>query len=143
MANPVGLGTLVDSAAGLMIKGELDLDTQSGRDAYSRLKKGIVRGLSIGYSVTQKAFEDGVRKLKEIDLFEVSLVAVPMNPAAQVTLVKSGVASIRDYERFLHQAGWSKSEACKLAGHGWKGLMIEDEDSPILLEWLREQNRVN
>ena len=67
MANPVGLGTLVDSAAGLMIKGELDLDTQSGRDAYSRLKKGIVRGLSIGYSVTQKAFEGSVRKLKEIE----------------------------------------------------------------------------
>ena len=55
LQNPVGLGTLTDTAAGLAIKGQLDLDVQAGREAYSRLQKHIVRGLSIGFRVAGEA----------------------------------------------------------------------------------------
>ena len=143
MSNPVGLVDLTDSAQGLLVAGSLDLDTTVGKDAYSRLKKGIVKGLSIGYRTIADAMVQTTRLLKEIDLYEVSLVVVPMNAKARVTAVKSGIGTIRDFEAFLHQAGWSKSESTRLAGHGWKGLALPEPD-PVeaeLLAWLTQQNR--
>jgi HK97 family phage prohead protease len=136
-AAPIALGVLSDSAEGLRIKATLDLDTQAGREAHSRLRKRIVRGLSIGFNVLDRFYDAGVRVLKAIDVLEVSLVAVPMDPRAQVTSVKSGITTIRDYERFLHEAGWSKSEATRLASHGWRGLAAEPDGEAELLAWLR------
>ena len=142
-SQPVGLGVLSDSAKGLMIRGELDLDIQVGRDAHSRLTKRIVRGLSIGYTLPPGGADftkDGIRQLKEIDLREVSLVAVPCNDQARVTAVKS-LAGIRDFERFLCGSGWSRSEARKLAAKGWLGLDGADDEpsDDEALSWLRAQ----
>lgn len=58
-----------------------------------RLARGKSVGASIGYQATDFAFEtlDGnpIRIIKGLDLYEVSLVNVPMNPSAQFTSVKS------------------------------------------------------
>ncbi len=140
-ANPVGLGQLSDSAEGLRIKGELDLDTTSGKEAYSRIRKRIVKGLSIGYRIPENGsvMEKDIRRLKRVDLYEVSLVAIPMNDRARVTAVKS---SIRDFEAMLREGGYSKSEATRIASCGYsKGLALPEED-PLeaqLAEWLRER----
>src|SRR5687767_2779729 len=47
-AEPVGSLELTDSPAALIAKGELDLDVEVGRRAHSAIKKGYVKGLSIG-----------------------------------------------------------------------------------------------
>lgn len=146
-ANPVGLGVLNDSAKGLIIRGTLDLDVQAGRDAHSRLKKRIVRGLSIGYNVPEGGaeYKDGTRRLKRIDLHEVSLVAVPCNDQARIISVKS-MTGVRDFEKFLHGAGWSKTEAKTLAMKGWYGLHDdeareepEDDGTGAALAWIQQQ----
>src|SRR2546425_9107533 len=64
-ANPVGLGELSDAREGLKVAGQLDMDVVSGREAYSRVKKRIVRGLSIGYQVPEggATMENGIRVL--------------------------------------------------------------------------------
>jgi hypothetical protein len=51
-----------------------------------------MKGLSIGYKPVTYDFDEntGVRYLREVDLFEVSLVTFPANEEAQVTVVKSG-----------------------------------------------------
>jgi HK97 family phage prohead protease len=85
---PVGLGKLVHTAAGVLIKGKLDLDTTAGREAYSRLQKGIVKGLSIGLQLIQHAYDGAVRVIRKGAIREVSLVLFPANPAAMVTAVK-------------------------------------------------------
>lgn len=58
-----------------------------------RLERGKSVGLSIGYDVVDASWEtrDGreVRVLKGINVYEVSVVTVPMNPAAGVTAAKS------------------------------------------------------
>jgi HK97 family phage prohead protease len=142
-AEPIGLVALQDDARGLAVRGTLDLDTEAGRNAYSRLRKGIVRGLSIGYRIARDngaKLINGVRHLVDLDLHEVSLVVMPLNPEAVVTGVKSQVTDVRSFERFLHSAGWSKREAAALAGHGFKGLALaEPESDPDgeLLNWLR------
>lgn len=138
---PVGLGELKESDAGLEVRGRLDLDVQAGRDAFSRLKKKIVRGLSIGYrSLPDKVrFENGVRQLLDIDLYEISLVVFPMNSGATVTAVKS--FEIRAFERLLHDAGVPKSEAKRLASATRRGLGMEEAEPAAdeLLEFFREQ----
>lgn len=57
--------------------------------AQERLDRGKSVSLSIGYEVKSDEFVEEGRLLKEIDLFEVSLVNVPANPLATVTGVKS------------------------------------------------------
>ncbi|OJU63050.1 MAG: hypothetical protein BGO01_03690 [Armatimonadetes bacterium 55-13] len=56
-----------------------------------RLARGKSVSLSIGYVVLEdETTAEGVRLLKSIDLFEVSVVTVPANPQALVTGAKSG-----------------------------------------------------
>jgi HK97 family phage prohead protease len=70
------------------IAGQLDLGTEDGRNALSRLKKGIVRNLSVGFEITEKAFAGAVRTITAGVIREVSLVVFGANPRAVVTVVK-------------------------------------------------------
>src|SRR3974390_1206327 len=79
---PIGLGRLQETHEGVKVYGTLDLDTNAGREAYSRLKKGIVKALSIGFEATQRAFDGAVRVIKEGTIREVSLVVFPANEQA-------------------------------------------------------------
>ena len=66
------------------------VDTQAGTDAYKLAKAGVLDSLSIGYRTVADEFRnDGVRVLREVDLFEVSAVAIPANKNAVITDVKS------------------------------------------------------
>lgn len=67
------------------------VDTQAGTDAYKLARAGVLDSLSIGYRTVQEEYraEDGVRLLREIDLYEVSAVAIPANRNAVITDVKS------------------------------------------------------
>jgi uncharacterized protein len=87
--DPIGIGKLRDSYEGLLIAGELVLESPSARTAYALLKKKAITGLSIGYEVLRDEVHNGVRVLKELKLWEVSLVTFPMNPAALISAVKS------------------------------------------------------
>jgi HK97 family phage prohead protease len=141
--NPLGLGTLTDTPAGLVIRGELDLDTQSGREAYSRLKKKIVSGLSIGYRTVLDKMEKGIRRLLDLELYEVSLCCFPMNTEAVVTAVKAAeIATVREFEHFLRSAGFSKGRAVAIASKGWAAGITVPEQEPAeaaLLGWLQQQ----
>jgi HK97 family phage prohead protease len=100
---------------GLRIKGKLALDTTRGKEAHALLKMGALNGLSIGFVSKQWAYdrETEVRTLTEIDLWEVSLVTFPANEKARVTNVKAAdeLATPKDAERILRDAGFSKSDA--------------------------------
>ena len=55
-----------------------------------------MRGLSIGF-MTRKASAraGGGRIIKELELFEVSLVTIPLHPGAKVTSAKSAIDALR------------------------------------------------
>jgi hypothetical protein len=89
MRQPVGLGKLHDTAAGLQIDGELVLSVGKAKEAYDLLKAKVLRGLSIGYDAVKSDVVNGARRLLEVKLFEVSLVTVPMNELATVSAVKA------------------------------------------------------
>jgi HK97 family phage prohead protease len=96
--NPVGAVMAArETADGLAIDCQCDMDTEAGRDAFSRIKNGYATGLSIGYT-TVKATRDakGVRHLLEVKLFEISVVTTGFaaNPLAQADLLS--VKSVRE-----------------------------------------------
>ena len=71
---------------GCYIKGQFNLDTQRGREAYSDIKFGIVDEFSIGYSVLResKDKDTGARELLEGDWKEWSPVLVGMNDRTEL-----------------------------------------------------------
>lgn len=80
---------------GLFVKAIVS-DTARGRDALALLRDGAISGLSIGYDAMPGATEfsktpDGrtIRNLKELRLWEFSLVSMPMNEAATVLALKT------------------------------------------------------
>jgi uncharacterized protein len=86
---PIGLGRVKETRSGLEISGELVLQSAKAMEAYHLMKKGVLKGLSIGYDSIRDTVSNGVRHLHELKLFEVSLVVFPMNESALVTAVKS------------------------------------------------------
>lgn len=89
---PIGIGlSAVEDERGLRVRGRLALETARGREAWALIKQGVLRGLSIGYDTIKEAWEGGVRRLKEVRLWEWSLVTFPANPLARVTGTKAVV----------------------------------------------------
>lgn len=89
---PIGIWHMIrEDQKGLYVEGQLLLDVQRGREAYALLKAGVLDSLSIGYQVVEaeKGGTTGERKLKKVDLFEISLVTFPANTAARITRVKN------------------------------------------------------
>lgn len=90
----IGIAEVSESPFGIPVKGIINLEKQAGRDAYSDLKfyegKGFPMGMSIGYE-TIRADTDakGIRHLREVKLWEITITEFPMNERATVMSVKS------------------------------------------------------
>lgn len=82
---------------GLYIKAKIS-DTTKGKDIKTLLKDGVLNELSIGYDVVKyKVDSKGIRHLKKIKLWEVSVVTWAMNDKALIEEVKK-----RNQEQPLH-----------------------------------------
>jgi len=115
MSSPIGKSVeLFEDEKGLYIKAILpkDDDLVKGR-VIPQMRIGSIKEMSIGYFVKDSDYKDEVRLLKEVELFEVSLVTKAMNPRATVTSMKSLEESteIKDVESILKDNGFSNKEA--------------------------------
>ena len=83
---PIGIWDEVrEDARGLHVKGRLLESVAKGREAAALIAAGAIDGLSIGYRTVTAVKEHGGRRLlKELELWEVSLVTFPMLPSARV-----------------------------------------------------------
>jgi HK97 family phage prohead protease len=104
-----------DDEKGLFLVGEINLDVPEGKAAYALAKQGVLSDLSIGYSVIDEDRNDnnGTRKIKQVNLWEVSPVREPMNPKATITDVKDfkGSTGFKDLPLADAATAWKKSEA--------------------------------
>lgn len=98
---PIGRWTrIVEDRRGLLVEGELALSTQRGRDVHELLQARALDGLSIGFRATRSTRSPGgVRRLTEIDLWEISVVTFPMQPQARITIASVVSAPLRLAER--------------------------------------------
>lgn len=109
---------LAEDRKGLFMSGKLSLDTRAGAEAYALLKDDAIGGMSIGYSPGTGGVEYSAeaRLLKQVELYEVSLVAVPMNPEARITAVKAmDCADRRELEHALRETLSLSSRKAKAA----------------------------
>jgi len=89
---PIGVFTeMFEDTTGLVVKGQIAMDVQKGKEAYALLKMGAIDGLSIGYKTIRSKIDkkSNSRLLTELKLFEVSVVTFPANEVSTVTAVKS------------------------------------------------------
>jgi HK97 family phage prohead protease len=85
-ARPIGVWhEVIENRNGLFVSGEVLTDLNLGKEASILMKAGAIDGLSIGYRVirAENNTETGGRILREVDLWEVSLVTFPMLPTAR------------------------------------------------------------
>lgn len=113
---------------GLYVKGNLTLATRDGQEAHALAKDGALTGLSIGWVAKQATRDrEGIRTIAEADLFEGSLVTVPMNDKTRVSSIKS-ITNARDIAELLQSAGISGRRAKAAAGAAWKSINDQDDD---------------
>lgn len=100
---------------GLKVSGQLALKTVRGAEAYELLKMKAISGLSIGFATREDSYDrvTGIRTLKKVDLYEVSLVTFPANDTARVQGVKNieVIEDLKSAEQYLREAGLSRAEA--------------------------------
>lgn len=128
-AEPIGRWTAMgEDSRGLRVRGALNLATDAGRKAHEHLKAGDISGLSIGFIVPPggQSWDKGKRILSKLNLAEVSVVSVPMDPFARVDEVKS-LGTRGDLEDLLRRGGLPRGAARKVAAAGWP--VLSDDDS--------------
>jgi len=129
---------------GLYLEGELNLQSQMGKEVHAGLKMGTMDGLSIGFLMKDyEIAESGIRHIKEADLLEVSVVTFPMNELARVDAVKNRIQqgiSKRELEWILRDAGFTRSQAKAFISRGFNGLSQCDavDEDEIDLDLYRE-----
>ena len=129
-----GWNVLKEDSTGLWVEGKFNMDVQRGREAHSLMKNDQIEGLSVGYQTPPHGStmaKDGARELSEMELFEISVVTVPMN---EYTLAVAKSANHiferlkagdrlteREFETWLKGLGFSNSQAERAARVHLKG----------------------
>jgi len=107
MADPdfnLGYVDAEEDDKGLKVHGYFDMESPKSAQVYRLLKSGRVNQMSITYRVVDgayvmpegegKTYRDAYYELRELDLFECSIVQVAANQDAEVIAVKSVVSSL-------------------------------------------------
>ena len=116
---------------GLLVRGLLDLNVRVARERHSLMKMAVQVGGRTGLSIGFRAIKEEpdkknpmIRRLKEIQLFEYSVVTFPMNPQAGVTTIKARQNLLHQFLR--QEIGLDKQRA-RLALINLKSLLWQTE----------------
>jgi len=96
---PIGVPIdLTSDDHGLLVKAKIS-DTTRGRDALTLLRDKVITDMSFGFDVISDAWKNGIRQIKEVRLWEVSLVTWGSNDLANITAVRQRAAvEHRDFD---------------------------------------------
>ncbi|MFC0241268.1 HK97 family phage prohead protease [Rhodopseudomonas telluris] len=107
-SEPVGVWLdLMEDWRGLRARGRLIPDVARGRELLALLREGAIDGLSIGYRTVRGQIDPKtrVRRLYQVDLWEISIVTFPLLQGARVGAVKDrGLPS--SPQRRAAEAAW-------------------------------------
>lgn len=105
------IGAVVDAKEderGLLATMQIDMDSERGAYTYKLAKEGRISKLSFGYSVVDSGTLDiagaKVNELKDIDLYEVSIVTIPANQHTEIIEVKDNTEVIHAQDEQEQQA---------------------------------------
>lgn len=141
LERPIGSWSRIEETSeGLAVVGQINVKTQGGADAFEHVRSGDVGAFSIGFLTPENGrryLGKGTFALDEIDLVEISLVAVPANTRARVRSVKF-LESKSATVQFLRDAGLPKAAATKLAAGGFAALAGTALDEERALKFVRQ-----
>ena len=134
-AEPIGVWRdIKEDSRGLFVRGQLLLQVAKSREILTLMKEGALNGLSIGFRTIRGKSDrkNGVRRLYEIDLWEISVVTFPMLAQARIspmkTAGKSNLPTMREFERWLvRDAGFTRSNARVVIRSGFKNLASKQD----------------
>lgn len=142
---PIGnwdIDSMLEDDHGLFGEGQLWLDDAPyAKVAHRGMASKAITGLSIGYYVVDSEFDDKtrIRKLKELELVEISIVTNPANEDARIDAVKAMIAhgtlpSLKEFEQILREAGFSKSQSVVIANHGLANLLQSESEEQAIVK---------
>jgi len=105
------ISKVMETERGLEVEGEINLlKGHMGEWVYSLAQQGVLSDFSIGFKTLDDEWKDGVRLIKKLELYEISLVSEPMNENARVTSVKDLSGENRDIltqsiKEYCHKIG--------------------------------------
>lgn len=135
---PIGVWEdMKEDDTGLFVRGRLLVDDDPvARRAYAHLKAKSISGLSIGFMLRRYEIDEdeGSVHLKELDLWETSVVTFPANDAARVSVVKSLMADEMPAPSAVEQAlremlGLTAKQAKAFLSRGYEGLLPRDVEA--------------
>lgn len=135
MDEPIGYYTkMVEDDNGLYLEGQLLIDDDPlAKRAHAYMKAKSLSGLSIGYILNDYDYdkEKSAFILKDISLWEVSVVTFPANDEARIDNVKSifesgDIPPPKEIERVLRDVGLSRTQAKAFMSEGYSSLKQRD-----------------
>lgn len=146
MSEPIGIYTeMREDETGLYLKGRLLIDDDPlAKRAHAHMKAGSLSGLSIGYVLNDYEYDKQKDAfiLKDIDLWEVSLVTFPANDEARISNVKSllergETPPPSKVEKALREVGFSGSQAKAFMAKGYGAISPREAAADEALESLK------
>lgn len=102
--------SVMEDGIGLFGVGEINLEVQQGKEAFSLAKQGVLADFSIGWSCLDFDMVDKVRRIKKAIIWEGSIVDEPMNPKADILEVKT-VVPYQDLPLADRSRPWDSGQA--------------------------------
>jgi len=109
-ALPVGKGVINETGNELVFEGQFFLDTQGGSETYKTVKNiGDLGEWSFGFDVLEKDFQvdeqtqQEIRRLKKLDVFEVSPVLIGAGVATRTMAIKSVESDDEEHKSKTYQ----------------------------------------
>ena len=99
-AEPVGISLeLREDQHGLYARGRLIPEVVRGRELFALVKAGAIDGLSIGFRTIKGRVDprSRIRKIDQIDLWEISIVTFPLLNGARVHAVKDARLPVQSH----------------------------------------------
>ena len=91
LKRPIGVWeSIEEDAKGLKVRGRLTQGVRDTDEAFALLKSGALHSLSIGFITKREEYNRAARAnhIKQVELWEVSLVTIPANDQATITSLK-------------------------------------------------------
>jgi len=105
--NILGISYPEEDAKGLKVKGDLNMEIQSAKEKYALMKQKAIRGLSIGFKTMREKWENGIRRILEIKLYEIALVTFPAHP-------KALISSVKEYQPFDEEKPYPNEHSARI-----------------------------
>lgn len=135
-SEPIGVFDVIkETKEGLFVKGRMPKEDSLVRDrVIPQIKIGSVRTMSVGFRINSRddveITSEGIRIIKKVDLFEISLVTIPANDMAVVTAFKG----------IMHDAGVPDDKIDMSALQDVAHLMTEPVDQFDDIKNMKELN---